>query len=291
MGCSSSRRSHRLPVWPGRAESGGLRVRQRPACFHPPLDSVDVWLLSHNVVSDGPSWSDIAEWYDELLQSGSGPHQTALHCLDRLIPDVDGFDVIDVACGQGIASRHLAGLGARVVGVDSSEAMIDLARRHGTPKGPGIRYLVDDAQALSRLEGSTFDGAVCQLGLMDIEDLDATLAAINRVLKPEGWFAFVISHPCFLGPDAYRTETPAGPGLAITGYFKERFWRSTNPQGVRRAGTYHRTLSTYINALSNASFRIEVADEPYPNQLLAEQHPVNSNIPILFAARVRSISG
>lgn len=253
------------------------------------LGSDDLWLLSRRVVSEGPSWSDIAEWYDELLQSGSGPHQTALHCLDRLIPNVDGSDVIDVACGQGIASRHLAGLGAQVIGVDSSEAMIDLARRHGTPSGPHISYVVDDAQTLSRSENSTFDGAVCQLGLMDIADLDATLAAINRVLKPGGWFAFVISHPCFLGPDTQRTETPTGPGLAITGYFNERFWRSTNPEGVRRAGTYHRTLSTYINALSDASFRIEVADEPHPNQLLAEQHPLNRKVPIFFAARVRSI--
>jgi SAM-dependent methyltransferase len=242
------------------------------------------------MVADGPSWSDIAEWYDELLQSGSGPHETALRCLDGLIPELDGTDVIDVACGQGIASRHLASRGARVIGIDSSAAMVDLAHRHGTPTGFDISYLVDDAQTLSRFEDSTFDGAVCQLGLMDIEDLDASLAAINRVLKPGGWFAFVISHPCFLGPDSYRTETPTGPGLAIAGYFEERFWRSTNPEGVRRAGTYHRTLSTYINALTHALFRIEVADEPHPNELLAEQHPLNRNVPIFFAARVRSIS-
>lgn len=241
--------------------------------------------------SDGPSWSDIAEWYDNLLESGSGPHQTALRCLEKLIPEVEGLEVVDVACGQGIASRHLAGLGARVTGIDSSQEMIDLARRHGTPAGPDISYVVDDAQTLSKSTDSHFDGAVCQLGLMDIEDLDATLGAINRVLKPGGWFAFVISHPCFLVPDAYRTETPTGPGLAITGYFNERFWRSTNPEGVRRAGNYHRTLSTYINALSNASFRIEVADEPHPNELLVEQQPVYSKVPIFFAARVRSISG
>jgi SAM-dependent methyltransferase len=241
----------------------------------------------HTVVSDGPSWSDIAEWYDELLRSVSGPHETALRCLDGLIPEVEGSQVVDVACGQGVAARHLAARGARVIGVDSSKAMIDLADGHGTPTGPDIRYVVDDAQTLSKLEDSTFDGAVCQLGLMDIPDLDAALTAISRVLKPEGWFVFVISHPCFLGPDAYKTDTPAGPGLTVTGYFEERFWRSTNPEGVRRAGNYHRMLSTYINVLSNAGFRIEVADEPHPNELLAEQHPLNRKVPIFFAARVR----
>lgn len=242
------------------------------------------------MTSDGPSWSDIAEWYDELLVSGSGPHETALRSLTELLPDVEASEVLDVACGQGIASRHLAGLGAIVTAIDSSEAMIELAEEHGTPSGTEIRYLVDDAQSLSRLDDSSFDGAVCQLGLMDIGDLDGTLMAVKRVLRPNGWFVFVVSHPCFLVPGASRAETPAGLGLTVTGYFNERFWRSTNPHGVRRAGNYHRMLSTYINALSEASFRIEIADEALPTPLLSEQQPVYSKLPIFFAARARLIA-
>lgn len=241
------------------------------------------------MASDGPSWSDIAEWYDELLRSGSGPHETALRSLDRLIPEVDGSEVVDVACGQGIGSRHLAGRGAKVTAVDSSEAMVDIAERHGTPTGPRIRYLVDDAETLSKLEDSTFDGSVCQLGLMDIADLDATLAAIHRVLKPEGWFVFVIAHPCFLVPDAYTTETPAGLGLIVTGYFVERFWRSTNPEGVRRAGNYHRILSTYINALSDASFASRWRTSLIRISCLSSDNPSTGRSRCFFAARARSI--
>lgn len=243
-----------------------------------------------DVTNDGPSWSDIAEWYDELLISGSGPHETALRSLTELLPGVEASEVLDVACGQGIASRHLAGLGAIVTAIDSSEAMIELAEEHGTPSGTEIRYLVDDAQSLSHLDDSSFDGAVCQLGLMDIGNLDGTLMAVKRVLRPNGWFVFVLSHPCFLVPGASRAETPTGLGLTVTGYFNERFWRSTNPHGVRRAGNYHRMLSTYINALSEASFRIEIADEALPTPLLSEQQPVYSNLPIFFAARARLIA-
>ncbi|MGI8573955.1 MAG: hypothetical protein ACR2MA_01150 [Egibacteraceae bacterium] len=48
-----------------------------------------------------------------------------------------------------------------------------------------------------------------------------------------------------LAPDAARVETADGrPGLSVTGYFEERFWRSSNPRGVRRAGNDHRTLRT-----------------------------------------------
>lgn len=110
---------------------------------------------------------------------------------------------------------------ARVIGTDSSDTMIDLARRHGGPPGRDLSYIVDDAQQLAAFETEAFEGVTCQLGLMDIPDLDATLAAIHRVLKDGGWFAFVIGHPWFLVPDATVTErADRRPAVTIAGYFR-----------------------------------------------------------------------
>jgi len=39
-----------------------------------------------STAAPGPSWSDIAGWYDGLLSAGSGPHETAVQCLLRLVP-------------------------------------------------------------------------------------------------------------------------------------------------------------------------------------------------------------
>jgi hypothetical protein len=50
--------------------------------------------------------------------------------------------------------------------------------------------------------------------------------------------------------------------MSVTGYFDERFWRAQAPNAVRRAGNYHRTLSTYLNALANVGFVLEHATEP-----------------------------
>lgn len=232
-----------------------------------------------------PGWSDIASWYDELVVSGSGPHETALACTMRLAGDVKGLRLLDLACGQGLAARALAAAGAaEVVGVDSSAAMLDLARSHGG--APSLRYVEDDAQRLDRLEDDSFDGATCQLGLMDIPDLASTLAAVARVLVPCGWFAFVIGHPCFLAPEAQTIASEDGRvGRWVADYFQERFWRSTNPRGVRRAGNHHRMVSTYLNALAAHGFVLQRAEEPAPGDLLARQQPEYASVPIFLAVR------
>ncbi len=240
------------------------------------------------MTTDLPTWSSIADWYDELLQAGSGPHETGIECLRRLMPDVDGLVMLDVACGQGIASRMLAAAGASVTAIDLSPNMIANAQRHGTPTGTPIDYRVDDAQTLATMADASVDGVTCQLGLMDAPDLDAMLASAARVLRPNGWLAFVIGHPVFLTPDTEVVETSDGrPAAAVTDYLHERFWRSTNPQGVRRAGNYHRTFSTYLNALHRAGFHLEEAIEPQANDLLAAQQPLYTRVPIFFAARAR----
>ncbi len=237
------------------------------------------------------TWPEIASWYDELVAHGSGPHETAVRSLLGLVPSLSGGTVLDVACGQGLATRALANAGADiVVGIDSAQSMIDIAARR-TSSDVAIRWRVDDAERLETCDTGSFDGATCQLGLMDIANLDAALASIRRVLKRRGWFVFVIGHPCFLAPHATTVaDAEPHPGRLVSNYFDQVFWRSANPNGIRgRAGNYHRPLSVYLNSLVAAGFRLDATDEPQATPLLIEQQPVYKHVPIFFCARAVAI--
>jgi ubiquinone/menaquinone biosynthesis C-methylase UbiE len=108
----------------------------------------------------GPGWSDIASWYDGVVRSGRTPHGLAVRTTLDLAGDVTGRSVLDVACGQGIASRALARAGAaRVVGVDLTEALLDAARAEERADPLGITYLHGDAQRLDGIPDASADSS------------------------------------------------------------------------------------------------------------------------------------
>jgi SAM-dependent methyltransferase len=53
---------------------------------------------------------------------------TATQALLGLIGDVAGQCVLDIACGNGSITRHLARTGAQAVGIDISSGLLDRAR-------------------------------------------------------------------------------------------------------------------------------------------------------------------
>jgi hypothetical protein len=85
------------------------------------------------------------------------------------------------------------------VGIDISGALISKARRTEQDEPPGICYVHDDVTTPGCLGSRDFDGAACNFGLSDIDGLDAAVTAVSGALRPGGFFAFSILHPCFVG--------------------------------------------------------------------------------------------
>jgi len=209
------------------------------------------------------TYDDIAEWYDQWLGTHSMSEDPYFPPVEALMGKISGQRICDLACGQGRVARHLARLGAVVVGVDSSAKLLAIARGHEESSPLGIRYLLGDAQSLEEPVLGQFDGVLCFMALMDIPELTPTLQSVARILRPGGWFIFSILHPCFHTSQSGEVETSEGTARTIRQYFEEGYWRSdtrTGPPG--RVGAYHRTLSTYINSLTDAGLQLLRSCEP-----------------------------
>ena len=98
-----------------------------------------------------------------------------------------GESVLDVGSGPGFLAAEVAeatGPTGSVCGVDVSEPMIDLARRH-CAQLPWITFSHADATDLPFPDNS-FDAAISTQVLEYIPDVDAALAEVHRVLRPAG---------------------------------------------------------------------------------------------------------
>jgi demethylmenaquinone methyltransferase/2-methoxy-6-polyprenyl-1,4-benzoquinol methylase len=92
-----------------------------------------------------------------------------------------GDRVLDVCCGTGDLAVEAERRGARVVGLDFSERMLERARR----KSGAIEWVQGDAMALPFEDGS-FDVVTVGFGVRNLEDLGGGLVEMGRVLRPGG---------------------------------------------------------------------------------------------------------
>lgn len=210
-------------------------------------------------LGDRARYDEFAAWY--LAWVGESAGLIADPASGVLPQHLDGQRWLDMACGTGRTSRELARRGASVVGVDLSAELLSLARAVEDRAPLGVNYLVGDLARLSDWwAGQPFDGALCEMALMDIDDLRGAIEAAAAVLRPDGQFLVSFVNPCFPGNDAGLSSWPPDEGYAAEG-----FWTSPNhnPNGARiRVGSNHRMLSTYLNTLTDAGFSLERFFEP-----------------------------
>ncbi|MGH3030181.1 MAG: ubiquinone/menaquinone biosynthesis methyltransferase [Gaiellaceae bacterium] len=90
-------------------------------------------------------------------------------------------DVLDACCGTGDLALADERAGGRVTGLDFSERMLDRAR----PKSVAVSWVRADVLAMPFQEAS-FDVVTVGFGIRNVEDLEAVLRELARVLRPGG---------------------------------------------------------------------------------------------------------
>ena len=131
-------------------------------------------------------WDLAASDYEPLWQAQLASMQAELLALASLTL---GERVLDVACGTGLVtfdSASAVGASGRVTGVDLSGVMVDAAQQRASARRLlNVRFERMDAEALA-LPDSSFDAALCALGLMYMPDPLQAVREMRRVLRPGG---------------------------------------------------------------------------------------------------------
>lgn len=123
-----------------------------------------------------------ADWNPGLYQSShSFVWERGREMLAMLAPQ-PGERILDAGCGTGQLTAEIAAAGADVLGVDSSPAMVEQARRNF----PEIPFELQDLRALPyRAE---FDAVFSNAALHWVQPAEDAAASIARALKPGGRF-------------------------------------------------------------------------------------------------------
>lgn len=97
-----------------------------------------------------------------------------------------GKRVIDIGCGGGILSESMAKLGAKVTGLDMSEAALKVAELHLLESQAEIEYVHDTAENLAAKRPSEYDIVTCLEMLEHVPDPAAIIKACSALAKPDG---------------------------------------------------------------------------------------------------------
>lgn len=249
-------------------------------------------------------WDTNAEAWDRKMGAGGGWQTTVMApVIEQMLAIQPGERVLDIACGNGLFSRHLAELGAYVVAADFSPRLIELAKARTTEHTAQIEYHVADATdegqllALAGQEGRAFDAAVCQNALMDMPAIEPLFRAVAKLLKPGGRFVFTVMHPCFNGQDVVLLaemtgyDTEPHYSIKVSSYLSSRTTRGLAIlEQPEQQYYWHRPLHEIFNAAFSAGLVMDRIEEPRIAATTPTTSPfnwANYDMPPLLFARLR----
>lgn len=205
-----------------------------------------------------PTYDEIAEQYrdSKLLPFR---HAIERYTVFRLLGDLRGKTLLDLACGEGIYARQFKRAGASLVtGVDVSPEMIALANAEERVEPIGCRYVCQDAGQYEPVAPVDIVTAIYLLNYArSADELASFCRACFRALRPGGRLVGFNDN----------VHNPPLPERSLSKYGLERTcrhpllegdiirYRITNPDGrVFEFENYYLTPTTYEQTMRDTGF-------------------------------------
>jgi ubiquinone/menaquinone biosynthesis C-methylase UbiE len=133
----------------------------------------------------------LARIYDEEIAPVWGTRFGKMLLRDLRVPDRG--QVLDISCGTGYPTTEILRRmtdGCRLIAIDASSAMLDVARRKIAELGPlgkrGVFFRTESPVPKLSFADDVYDLVVCNLGLSEMPSLEVALRDFARVAKRGG---------------------------------------------------------------------------------------------------------
>ena len=200
---------------------------------------------------------------EEYKKSREWPYRLHIeeYTYFNLLGNLVGKSILDLACGEGLYTRKMKHKGAvRIVGVDISPRMIELARREEVTEPLGIEYIVCDVLELGKL--GSFDLVVASFLLnyaQTKEELLKMCQTIYANLKPGGRFV-TINDNLEQSPESYAIGEKYGYTKSISEPLQEGTpitltYRIPGDKKTFSFDNYYLSKATYEWAFRTAGFQ------------------------------------
>jgi SAM-dependent methyltransferase len=204
--------------------------------------------------------------------------------LMELIGDVQGFDMLDLGCGEAEIAADLLAKGAQsYTGIEPAEKMVRLAQE----KNPQCRIELGTMEAWD-YPSHAYDLVISRLALHYVDDFQGVFAKVHQSLKPNGRFVFSVLHPVITSSNRAARADGIRLDWIVDDYFvagkRDVVWLGSE------VVQYHRSIEDYFVGLQAAGFTIEALRESRPRPELFEDAELlarRNRIPLFlfFAAR------
>jgi SAM-dependent methyltransferase len=187
--------------------------------------------------------------------------------VGMLPDDLAGQDAIELGCGTAYVASWLARRGARVVGIDNSEAQLATARRLQREHGLEFPLLHGNAESVPYPDAS-FDFAISEYGACLWADPYRWVPEAARLLRPSGRLVFLVNSYVLM------LCMPPEDGVAATDrLLRPAFGLSRIEWPGDHGVEFHLSHGDWIRLLRASGFEIEDLVELRPSTQATTRYP------------------